>query len=55
LEIQRLGSESAAQEAQRRREEAVGGAGDEMEERAKWWKGVESGLRGMLGVGGEER
>lgn len=50
LEVKRLGSISAAKEARRRKEEVAGGAGDDLEERGKWWRGVESGLKGMLGV-----
>lgn len=50
LEVKRLGSMSSAREAQRRKEAALGGAGDDLEERGRWWRGVESGLRGMLGV-----
>ena len=50
LEVQRLGSTSAAREARRRKEEGVGGAGDDLEERGRWWRAVDSGLKGMLGV-----
>jgi DNA repair exonuclease SbcCD ATPase subunit len=50
LEVRRLGTTASAREAQRRKEEALGGVGDDLEERARWWRGVESGLRGMLGV-----
>ena len=52
LEIKRLGSTASAREAKRRKEEALGGAGDDLEERGRWWRGVESGLKGMLGVEG---
>lgn len=37
-----------AREARRRRDE--GGDGDELEERGRWLRGVEAGLRGMLEV-----
>jgi len=50
LEVKRLGSTASAREAKRRKEEALGGVGDDLEERGKWWRGVESGLKGMLGV-----
>ncbi|KAI9730026.1 MAG: hypothetical protein M1818_008295 [Claussenomyces sp. TS43310] len=50
LEVKRLGSMASAQEAQRRKEDALGGASNDLEERGRWWRGVESGLRGMLRV-----
>jgi chromosome segregation ATPase len=50
LEVKRLGSTASANEAKRRREEALGGVGDDLEERGRWWRGVESGLKGMLGI-----
>ncbi|KAM3084162.1 hypothetical protein ACMFMG_001737 [Clarireedia jacksonii] len=50
LEAKRLGSTTAAREAKRRKEEALGGVGDDLEERGRWWRGVEGGLKGMLGV-----
>ena len=50
LEVKRLGSAASAGEAKRRKEEALGGVGDDLEERGRWWRGVESGLKGMLGV-----
>lgn len=50
LEVKRLGSTASAREAKRRREEALGGVGDDLEERGRWWRGVESGLKAMLGV-----
>jgi hypothetical protein len=52
LEVKRLGSTASAREAKRRKEEALGGVGDDLEERARWWRGVESGLKGMLDVEG---
>ncbi|EPE24475.1 hypothetical protein GLAREA_08327 [Glarea lozoyensis ATCC 20868] len=48
LEVKRLGSTGAAKEAKRRKEEALGGVGDDLEERGRWWRGVEGGLKGML-------
>lgn len=50
LEVKRLGTTASAREAKRRKEEALGGVGDDLEERGRWWRGVESGLKGMLGV-----
>lgn len=50
LEIRRLGSTASAREAKRRKEEALGGVGDDLEARGRWWRGVESGLKIMLGV-----
>lgn len=50
LEVKRLGSAASAREAKRRKEEALGGVGDDLEERGRWWRGVETGLKGMLGV-----
>lgn len=50
LEVKRLGSSASAKEAKRRKEEALGGVGDDLEERGRWWRGVEGGLKGMLGV-----
>ena len=50
LDVKRLGSTASAREAKRRKEEALGGVGDDLEERGRWWRGVESGLKGMLGV-----
>lgn len=50
LEIRRLGSTASAREAKRRREEALGGVGDDLEARGRWWRGVEGGLKVMLGA-----
>lgn len=50
LEVKRLGSMASAREARRRKEEALGGVGDDLEERGRWWRGVEGGLKGMLDV-----
>lgn len=50
LEVKRLGSAASAREAKRRKEEALGGIGDDLEERGRWWRGVESGLKVMLDV-----
>ncbi|KAB8290408.1 hypothetical protein EYC80_010841 [Monilinia laxa] len=53
LEAKRTTSVAAAREAKRRKEEVAGGIGDDLEERGRWWRGVEGGLRGMLGVADE--
>ncbi|CAD6447706.1 30623936-a1f2-4476-8d96-3fcaf446d80e [Sclerotinia trifoliorum] len=50
LDAKRTISVAAAREAQRRKEEGAGGTGDDLEERGRWWRGVEGGLRGVLGV-----
>ncbi|ESZ89487.1 hypothetical protein SBOR_10129 [Sclerotinia borealis F-4128] len=54
LEAKRTMSVAAAREAKRRKEEVAGGVGDDLEERGRWWRGVEGGLKGMLGVGRRE-
>lgn len=48
LEAKREKVVASAKEAKRRREE--GGGADELEERGRWYRGVEAGLRGMLDV-----
>lgn len=53
LEVKRAGSVAAAKEARRRKEEALGGVGDDLEERGRWWRGVEGGLKGMLEIEGK--
>ena len=50
IEAKRLASTASAREAKRRKDEALGGAGDDLEDRGRWWRGVDSGLRGMLGI-----
>ncbi|KAI9703300.1 MAG: hypothetical protein M1836_007866 [Candelina mexicana] len=52
LEVQKLGSTAAAKEARRRKEDGMGGVGDDLEERGRWWRGVEGGLKAALGVEG---
>ncbi|QSZ36463.1 hypothetical protein DSL72_006342 [Monilinia vaccinii-corymbosi] len=49
LEAKRTTSVAAAKEAKRRKEEVAGGVGDDLEERGRWWRGVEGGLKVMLG------
>lgn len=50
LEAKRLASKAAARDAKRRKEEALGGVGDDLEERGKWWRGVETGLKEVLDI-----
>lgn len=50
LEVKRLGTTASAREAQKRKEAALNGAGDDLEERGRWWRGVDAGLKGLLGV-----
>ena len=48
LEARKKGAVQSANEAKRGREN--GGLGDELEERGRWLKGVDRGLRSMLEV-----
>ncbi|KAF2460421.1 hypothetical protein BDY21DRAFT_377110 [Lineolata rhizophorae] len=51
LETHKTGAVAAAKEARRRKEESErGGMGDELEERGRWLRGVEAGLRQLLEV-----
>ncbi len=50
LELQKQGSTAAAKEARRRKEEGLKGQGDDLEQRGRWWRGVEAGLKGMLEI-----
>ena len=50
LEDRKAGAIQSAKEAQRRRGDGAGN-GDELEMRGRWLKGVESGLKEMLGIG----
>ncbi|MCJ1230483.1 hypothetical protein MMC12_007157 [Toensbergia leucococca] len=50
LEVRRAGMVAAAGESRRRKEEGERGGGDDLEVRGRWYRGVETGLRGMLGV-----
>ncbi|KAH0538821.1 hypothetical protein FGG08_004597 [Glutinoglossum americanum] len=54
LESKRLGSLAGAREARRRKEEGAGGVGDDLEERGRWWRGVETGLKELLDVDGRQ-
>ncbi|KAI9715873.1 MAG: hypothetical protein M1812_005693 [Candelaria pacifica] len=53
LEIQKLGTTAAAKEARRRKEDGMGGVGDDLEERGRWWRGVEGSLKAVLEVEGQ--
>ncbi|RDA89516.1 hypothetical protein CP533_3917 [Ophiocordyceps camponoti-saundersi (nom. inval.)] len=50
LEAKLQHSTTAAREAQRRKEAALGGAADELEQRARWWRASESVLKQALKV-----
>ncbi|SPJ70851.1 uncharacterized protein FTOL_00579 [Fusarium torulosum] len=48
LETKRQNSATAAREARRRKEAALGGAADDLEERARWWRASEGVLTQVL-------
>jgi chromosome segregation ATPase len=48
LEMKRQNVTAAAKEAQRRKEAALGGVEDELEERGRWWRASEVALKQML-------
>ncbi|KAF4975428.1 hypothetical protein FZEAL_7776 [Fusarium zealandicum] len=50
LEIKRQNSATAAREARRRKEAALGGAADDLEERARWWRASEGVLTQVLHI-----
>lgn len=50
LEARRLNSAAAAGEARKRKEAALGGAEDDLEERGRWWRASETILTRMLEV-----
>jgi len=51
LQLRKIKAVQEAQDAQRRRrEDGLGGDGDELEEKGRWLRGVETGLRSMLEV-----
>lgn len=50
LEARRAAGMASAKEAKRRKEQRLGGVGDELEERGKWYRSVGKGVREMLGV-----
>ncbi|KAI0545607.1 hypothetical protein F4679DRAFT_458350 [Xylaria curta] len=51
LETKRQNSMAAAKEAKRRKEAALGGVEDDLEERGRWYRAAESGLKQMLEIG----
>lgn len=50
LEAKRQTSTAAAREARRRKEAALGGVEDDLEERGRWFRAAEAGLRQMLEI-----
>lgn len=50
LEVKRHNSTTAAREAQRRKEAALGGVADDLEQRARWWRASESMLKQVLDI-----
>lgn len=49
LEVQKAGTVAAAKDARRRKEEGERGVRDELELKGRWYRGVETGLRELLG------
>ncbi|KAI0010849.1 hypothetical protein F4779DRAFT_268204 [Xylariaceae sp. FL0662B] len=50
LETKRQNSMTAAKEARRRKEAALGGVEDDLEERGRWFRAAEAGVRQMLEI-----
>ncbi|KAI0600682.1 hypothetical protein F4775DRAFT_44986 [Biscogniauxia sp. FL1348] len=50
LETKRQNSTAAAKEARRRKENALGGVEDDLEERGRWYRAAETGLKQMLEI-----
>ncbi|KAL7960132.1 hypothetical protein V8C34DRAFT_277704 [Trichoderma compactum] len=50
LEVKRQSSTTAAREARRRKEAALGGVADDLEQRARWWRASESMLKQILDI-----
>jgi DNA repair exonuclease SbcCD ATPase subunit len=50
LETKRQNSMAAAKEARRRKEAALGGVEDDLEERGRWYRAAEAGLKQMLEI-----
>ncbi|GAP91311.1 putative 60S ribosomal protein l37 protein [Rosellinia necatrix] len=50
LEAKRQNSTAAAKEARRRKEAALGGVEDDLEERGRWYRAAEAGMRQMLEI-----
>ncbi|KAI1189219.1 hypothetical protein F5B17DRAFT_392375 [Nemania serpens] len=51
LEAKRVNSMAAAREARRRKEAALGGVEDDLEERGRWYRSAEATLKEMLEIG----
>ncbi|TRX90958.1 hypothetical protein FHL15_008163 [Xylaria flabelliformis] len=51
LETKRQNGMAAAKEAKRRKEAALGGVEDDLEERGRWYRATEAGLKQMLEIG----
>ncbi|ROW16346.1 hypothetical protein VPNG_02687 [Cytospora leucostoma] len=51
LELKRQNSLAAAKEARRRKEQALGGVEDDLEERGRWLRASETALKQMLEIG----
>jgi uncharacterized coiled-coil DUF342 family protein len=52
LELKKQNSTAAAKEARRRKEAALGGVQDDLEERGRWWRASEAVLNEMLNTKG---
>ena len=52
LETKRQNSTAAAREARRRKEQALGGVEDDLEERGRWYRAADASLRQMLEIEG---
>ncbi|CAG9940817.1 unnamed protein product [Clonostachys rosea f. rosea IK726] len=50
LEVKRQNSTAAAKEARRRKEAALGGVADDLEQRARWWRASETVLKQVLDI-----
>lgn len=50
LEAKRQNSVAAAKDARRRKEQALGGVEDDLEERGRWWRASETALKQMLEI-----
>ncbi|KAL7817240.1 hypothetical protein V8C26DRAFT_398404 [Trichoderma gracile] len=50
LEAKRQSSTTAAREARRRKEAALGGVADDLEQRARWWRASEGMLKQVLDI-----
>lgn len=50
LELKRQNSATAAKDARRRKEQALGGVEDDLEERGRWWRASEAALKQILEI-----